>query len=333
PDGTRRIDLVPALNALCERFPNHGPIVVGLGLHRKMTDAELDPLRSFTPIQHDPDDVVRTCDVGGVVGSVFRPVAEAPFSIAVGVAELHQYAGLSGGHKAVAVGCGGRETILSLHHRDRVMAEGVRLGKLVGNPFRETVDALGRAARCLLALVYVPAADCWLCGDPDLVLGEALARLDPWQMHPGCSPGAVLTVPPAKAVSLYQASRAATYLALSPSPPVVDGGTIILRALCPEGLGCESGFVAALKNHAPPWSELLQGPAPTGPGSQRAVMLALLASKYELKIEGCENPDVFRSVGISATVEESSVPSTWLHVPHPFQCLPQVATPQEGGEG
>jgi hypothetical protein len=298
-----------------------------------MTEEELAPLRSFEPIQHDPDDVVRTCEVGGVKGTVFRPVAEAPFSIAVGVAELHQYAGLSGGHKAVAVGCGGRETILALHHRDRVMAPGVRLGQLDGNPFRETVDALGRAARCQLALVYVPAADCWLCGDPDLVLSEALSRLEPWQTQPEPVPGAVLYVPPAKAVSLYQASRAATYLALSPAPPVVPGGTIILRAACPEGLGCESGFVAALQEHSPPWSGLLQGPAPTGPGAQRAVMLALMARKYHLKIEGCEDPKVFRTVGIPATAGESAVPTTWLHVRHPFQCLPQVSSPQETDSG
>ena len=41
---------------------------------------------------------------------VARPVAEAPYAIVVGVVELHQYAGVSGGHKAVAVGCGGRQT-------------------------------------------------------------------------------------------------------------------------------------------------------------------------------------------------------------------------------
>ena len=298
-----------------------------------MTDEELAPLRSFEPIQHDPDDVVQTCTVGGVVGTVFRPVAEAPFSVSVGVAELHQYAGLSGGHKGVAVGCGGRETILALHHRDRVMAPGVRLGQLAGNPFRETVDALGRAARCQLALVYVPAADCWLCGDPDLVLIEALSRLDPWERCAERVPGAVLYVPSSKAVSLYQASRAATYLALSPSPPVQAGGTIILRAACPEGLGSESGFVSAMREHSPPWSGLLVGPAPTGPGAQRAVMLALMARKYQLKIEGCIHPEAFRSVGISAASDESVVPSTWIHVRHPFRCLPQVSSPQETNLG
>jgi hypothetical protein len=298
-----------------------------------MSTTELDSLQRFSPIQHDPDDVVETCQVDGISGSVFRPVAEAPFSVAVGVAELHQYAGLSGGHKAVSVGCGGRQTILALHHRERVMAEGVRLGQLAGNPFRSAVDVLGRAARCRLALVHVPAADCWLAGDPDLVLEEALLRMNPWEPCEQLAPGAVLTVPPAKAASLYQASRAATYLALSPSPPVVPGGTIVLRATCAEGLGSESGFIAALRAHPPPWTALLDGPPPSGPGAQRAVMLALMARRYRLRVEGCDNAEALQAVGIDARPDTVAVPSTWLRVPHPFQRLPQYASPPRTGSG
>ena len=33
-------------------------------------------------------------------------------------------------------------------------------------------------------------------------------------------------MPPVKAVSFYQASRAVTYLGLSPRPPLLDGATI-----------------------------------------------------------------------------------------------------------
>jgi nickel-dependent lactate racemase len=304
-----------------------GPIVVGLGLHRRMKPRELESISRFSPIQHDPDDCVATAVVNGIPGSVYRPVAEAPYAIAVGVVELHQYAGLSGGHKAVAVGCGGRETIAALHHRDMVTAPGVCIGALAGNPFRTVVNQLGHAAGCRLALVYVPAAECWLFGDPEGVLAEAMRRIQPWEMISNRAPGAVLDVPDSKASSLYQASRAATYLALSPQPPVVMGGTLILRAACSEGLGSEAGFVAAMKRTKPPWTEVLRGPPPRGPGAQRVVMLAKMAERYRLRVEGCSNPEALKAVGIDATSTVSEPPPTWLRVPHPFQRLPQCSDP------
>ncbi len=308
-----------------------GPVVVGLGLHRRMQAHELASIARFSPIQHDPDDCIETAVVDGLPGSVFRPVAQAPYAIAVGVVELHQYAGVSGGHKAVAVGCGGRKTISALHHRDMVTAQGVCIGSLSGNPFRDAVNRLGQAAGCRLALVYVPAAEQWLFGDPVGVLEEAMRRMDPWHMVSAHAPGAVLDVPDSKASSLYQASRAATYLALSPNPPVKDGGTLILRAACPEGLGSEEGFVAALNRFKPPWKELLLGDPPRGAGAQRAVMLAKMADRFQLRVEGCANPEALAAVGIDVTRSISEPPATWLRVPHPFQRLPQCSNSRATG--
>jgi hypothetical protein len=240
------------------------------------------------------------------------------------VGELHQYAGLSGGHKGVAVGCGARETIAALHHRDRVTSPGIAVGRVQGNPFREAVDVLGDAARCRLALLYLPALSLWLAGPPTQVIQEAAARLSPWRWEDHPAPGAVVTVRGPKAVSLYQASRAATYLALSPAPPLSPGATIFLDAPCPEGLGSEAGFRAALARCPPPWTELLTGPAPEGPGAQRAVMLALLAARYQLVLCGVEDPAPLQAVGIDARTGPPPQSSTWLAVPRPFQTLPQL---------
>ncbi|MFT5683323.1 MAG: hypothetical protein ACI8RZ_004254 [Myxococcota bacterium] len=325
PDITRPLDCVPALVALRSRLLGGMTVSIGLGLHRRMTDAELAPLSGFAPIQHDPDDAVPTITVMGIPGAVGRPVAEAAWSIGVGIAELHQYAGISGGHKAVAVGCGGRGTIAALHHRDRVCAPGVRLGQLEGNPFRAAIDGLGEAAGCRLCLLYVPSARRWLAGPPRAVVAHAAAMLDPWQTVPRCAPGALLRVPPAKAASLYQASRAATYLALSPNPPIVLGGTLLLEAACPEGLGAEAGFVAAMRAHSPPWQGLLTGPPPMGAGAQRAVMFALMAQRFRLRVTGCSSAAALREVGIDATEEPAALPPGWLDVPEPFHRLPQVS--------
>jgi len=300
-----------------------GPVVVGLGLHRPMTPAELAPIARWAPEQHDPDDVVSTGVVNGIPGWVAPSIAAAAWSVSVGVGELHQYAGISGGHKGVSVGCGGRETILALHHRDRITAAGVEVGRIDGNPFREAVDGLGRAARCRLALLYLPAVDLWLAGDPDAVVADAVSRLSPWTWTQDLAPGAVVQVRGPKAVSLYQASRAATYLGLSPAPPLRPGATIVLEAKCSEGLGSEAGFCAALGSGPPPWSHLLEGAPPEGAGAQRGVMLALLAARYRLVVHGVEDPAALRAVGIEAYRSPAPQDPTWLQVPHPFQSLPQ----------
>ena len=327
PDGTRHLDIVSALNALSKRIPDMGPVVIGLGLHRPMMEEELVHLHRFNPIQHDPEDCVPTAVINGIPGAVFRPVAQSSYAISVGVVELHQYAGLSGGHKALSVGCGGRNTIAALHHRDMVTAKGVGIGALSGNPFREAVDDLGQAGGCRLALVYVPAIDRWMFGDPSAVLREALSQMDPWEPIHTLAPGAVLSVPKSKASSFYQASRAATYLALSPHPPVAEGGTIVLRAPCSEGLGSESGFVDVLHDHQPPWQSLLTGEAPGGAGVQRALMLAKLAERYRLVVEGCSCAAELQALGIAASATTVRRPATWLRVPRPFQRLPQYVGP------
>ena len=261
-----------------------------------MTTDELRPIHAWNPLQHDPDDVVCTTDFDGIPGAVGRPIAEAAWALSVGVVELHQYAGFSGGHKGVSVGCGGRQTLLELHSRKRVMRPGVGLGQTENNPFRAAVDALGRAANCRLALVYVPSAKVWVAGPPEQVVREAGRLCQPWSWVDRMWPGAVLRVPPSKGISLYQASRAATYLALSPRPPVAAGGLLVLDAACEEGLGSEAGFVDALERGGPPWAELLTGPPPTGPGAQRAVMLALMARRYRIRVMGCQAASELRRV-------------------------------------
>ena len=327
PDLTRSLPLQKALETLSERAPNH-QVVIGLGLHRRMTEEELAPLQRWDITQHDPDDCIPTVNVMGVPGAVGRNLAQTDWKISVGVCELHQYAGLSGGHKGISIGCGGRQTIETLHHRDRIVQPGVEVGRLDGNPFRNAIDLLGRAAGCRLALNWVPALRLWMAGPPESVVREALSRMKPWQNVAEPAPGARLRVPPSKARSLYQASRAATYLGLSPNPPLQPEAIIAIEASCEEGLGSESGFVDAIKAHEPPWTRLLTGEAPQGAGAQRAVMLALLARRYRIRIYGCTNPDALRKQGFWACGEPAPCEPGWLDVPAPFHRLPQLMGPE-----
>ena len=76
----------------------------------------------------------------------------------------------------------------------------------------------------------------------------------------------------------------------------------------------------------PPWQSLLEGPAPTGGGLQRAFMLARLAHRYHLIVAGCRDPEALRAMGIDATAEpaESVAGPGALEVPEPFTQLPQL---------
>lgn len=325
PDGTRAMDVGAVLHALAPRLGSRATAIVGLGLHRRMAGHEL-PRSPIPLVQHDPDDVVPTATIDGIPGAVARACAEAEVVLGVGVVELHQYAGFSGGHKAVAVGCGGRATIDALHHRDRVTAPGVALGRLAGNPFRDTIDALGRAARCTWCLLS--AGERWVAGEPGAALAEAAAQLRCWIDVPRRYAQAVVRVRGPKAASFYQASRAYTYLALSDAPPLLPGAPIVLDAPCPESLGLGSGeiaFASILRSTPAPWSALLDGPAPSGGGTQRAIMLALAMRRHPLVLAGLDDPRPFERLGIPVLATAPADAPGTLVVPSPFTALPRLA--------
>ena len=327
PDGTRPVDVAEALAALRPWLDGDVRAVVGLGLHRPMRADEL-PASPFPLDQHDPDDTVPTAIVDGIPGGVSRHLVGADVVLGVGIVELHQYAGFSGGHKAVSVGLGARATLDALHHRDRVTAPGVLLGRLDDNPFRAAVDGLGEAAGCAWTLLR--AGDAWFAGEPRATLRRAAASLDCWWDVPRRHPAAVLKVPPRKAANFYQASRAATYLGLSDDPPLAAGATLYLDAACPEGLGegdGERAFAQVLAAGAAPWGGLLDGPAPVGAGTQRAVMLAATLRRFDLVVCGVRDPAPLRAVGLAATSApaEAVAPPDALVVTDPFGKLPRFA--------
>lgn len=323
PDHTRPMDVSTALEAVVKCLTKTPRVVVGLGLHRQMTSEELAPIQSWNPIQHDPDDVVYVGQSGGIQGFVSRAVCEADAALIIGLVELHQYAGFSSGYKGIVVGCGGRETIRQLHRRELVLSKGVCVGQLEGNPFRMHIDAIGAQSNARWALVYVPALKCWAFGEPKALIAAIAEKSQPWMFLNQRYKRAIVRVPSCKQSSLYQASRAASYLALSPSPPLLHGAEIIIEAPLEEGLGAERGFVTTMEASIAPWSELLSGPEPTGAGAQRAVILALMAQKVTLVLRGCHNPGYFQQLGFNASEEKARLDAETLLVDNIFERIPQ----------
>ncbi len=131
-------------------------VIVAVGLHRATTDAEkraklgsvVDRVRVF---DSDGSDPTKWADLGtippyGVPGLTQRVVKDADLVVATGIVEPHQYAGYSGGRKTIAIGCCGEPVITATHGMRFLEDPGVRLGRIAGNPFHETIRELARRA-------------------------------------------------------------------------------------------------------------------------------------------------------------------------------------------
>jgi hypothetical protein len=120
-----------------------------------------------------------------------------------------------------------------------------------------------------------------------------------------------LEVPAAKAQSFYQASRAATYVALAERPAIRHGGRLILDAPCPEGLGAGSGeraFAKALeRGRERLLEELRTDDKAIAGGEQRAYVLALALERAEIVTVGAAPMPELAAFGIPscASVEEA----------------------------
>jgi len=220
-------------------------IVVALGLHRQMSEAELeqtvgtDVYRRVRVVNHDP---ARTVRVGvtqrGTPVEFLKDVVEADLRVCLGNLEFLYVVGYSGGAKAILPGCASLATITA-NHSMMVRPEAVG-GRIEGNPVRadieEAVAMLGvdfilnvlvDAEHRVLAAVAgdVTAAHrrgCEMVAERGKVPIPRLA--DVVVASPGGYP---------KDVNLYQAQKALDNAACAMRP----GGIVILVAECSEEIG------------------------------------------------------------------------------------------------
>ncbi|MBI2325026.1 MAG: nickel-dependent lactate racemase [Chloroflexi bacterium] len=337
PDDT----LVPALLDELNRggiADERITIVVAVGLHRATTDAEKREklgegvVGRARVVDSDGRDPSKWADLGsippyGVPGLTQKLVKEADLVVATGIVEPHQYAGWSGGRKTVAIGCCGEPVITATHGMRFLDDPGVRLAKLEGNPFHETVTEIARRAGLRFCLNVVTddreRVVAVAAGSPDAVLTE-LVRV-----------GAALYTKPIekqydvviagvgapKDVNLYQASRAATYLRFAPTPVVREGGVIVIPAQLPEGAGEGPGerrFLAALERAASPAAVVEAARRHFEGGEQRAVMVALTLQHCLVVIAASEAADVVQRAKLRVAVDvEEALDIAYEHIGRP----------------
>jgi nickel-dependent lactate racemase len=333
-------------------------VIVAVGLHRATTDAEkreklggvVDRVRVVDSNGRDPDALV---DLGpippyGVPGSTQRIIKDADLVIATGIVEPHQYAGYSGGRKTVAIGCCGEPVITATHGMRFLEDPGVRLAKIEGNPFHETITEIARRAGLRFCLNVVTddreRVVAVAAGAPDDVLRDLVDVASRLYTRPIAKQYDIVIagVGKPKDVNLYQASRAATYLRFAPTPVAREGGAIIIAAQLDEGAGEGAGeqrFFAALERAESPGEVVDAARRHFEGGEQRAVMVALTLQHCLVIVAASEAPEIVRLAKLRAAVDvEEALDIAYEHigrptrasvllVPHALHTLPVVRPP------
>jgi nickel-dependent lactate racemase len=291
-------------------------VVVGLGLHRPMTDDELAAAlgeHADLAVNHDPD---RTVEVGRVDGcsiTLFEPLAGVDTLCSTGMVEPHQYAGFSGGAKTAVIGAGGESQIRYTHGPELLGREGVRLGRVEDNPFRAFVDRAGDAVgvEFCLNVTHTPAGILGAsAGDPRAVVADLATRArEALAVEVTDSYDAVIAgVGAPKDANLYQASRAATYVALGAQNPLRPGGRIVVPAELSEGAGQGTGerrfheWLSGATDAASLYEAMREG---YDPGAQRAFVLARVLREHPVTVTNSACPDLVEDCLLDAapTVE------------------------------
>ena len=333
-------------------------IIVAVGLHRATTDAEkreklgsvVDRVRVVDSDGRDPAALV---DLGpippyGVPGSTQKIVKDADLVVATGIVEPHQYAGYSGGRKTIAIGCCGEAVITATHGMRFLEDPGVRLAKIEGNPFHQTIVEIARRAGLRFCLNVVTDDServvAVAAGAPDDVLRDLVAVAARLYTRPIAKQYDIVIagVGKPKDANLYQTSRAATYLRFAPTPVVREGGAIIIAAQLEDGAGEGTGeqrFFAALERAESPAAVVEAARHHFAGGEQRAVMLALTLQHCLVVIAASEAPEVVRLAKLRAAVDvEEALDIAYEHigrparasvllVPHALHTLPVVQPP------
>jgi nickel-dependent lactate racemase len=292
-------------------------IIIATGLHRPSTEKEKEALlgdeipRRYRLIDHlaaEPgqlEHLGRTED--GIPITVNRLAYEADLLLATGVVELHQYAGYSGGGKTVGIGLAGEPTIRRVHSLAMLERTGIGVGNVCGNPFRQAVEEIARAAglRFVVNVVLNQRQQVahLAAGEPRAVLAalaDSVRRMSSVGIDRPCRL-VIAGVGYPKDANLYQLSRAASYLAYGPNPAVAEGGVIILAAEDEEGIGgglAEQGFYELMSRAADPNQVIARLKRDEGqPGGQRAYVMAQVLKICRVMIVGSRYPELARRIG------------------------------------
>jgi len=257
-------------------------VMVGTGAHRPLAPAELDELlgshwagrlRVLNHDAHGETVAVGTTRRGNEV-RVSRAFAEAEVRLALGLVEPHEFAGFTGGRKAVLPAVAAYETIIRNHSLELMSHPLARPGVLNGNPIHEEMAEAARLAG--LHFIVNVTLDRELrplavaAGDPDAAHAELVrfvkryARVEPpAEVEAPDEPPDLIVTGPGRPldINLYQSVKPLVAV----EPWTGRDTTTVLLSRCWDGTGS---------------AEMLEAFAG---GAQPAEVLRRLASDYTIE--------------------------------------------------
>ena len=319
PDGTRCAHLGTILPRLRKRLNGEAEVIVATGLHRPPTQSELSDLagKTFKTRVHSQRKADLICLDKRVPIWLNKKVLEADHVVSIGTIEPHLYAGYSGGAKTIAIGLAGEPTISFTHHPRFLDHSGVKLGKVDGNPFQDMLWRIVRNLPFSLAINIINDQEGRpiriFAGAPKEVfkkgtdLAEKVFKVEAGEQRDLV----VCEVGYPKDVNLYQASRAINHVVNVSRPVVKKGGSIVIVADLPEGIGKGMGeerFGKVLRS-AKTAKELTAGFKTKGclAGEHRAYMVAKALGYANVIFAGKNAPDCTKGINIIKGIPASSL--------------------------
>lgn len=229
-------------------------LLVATGTHRDNTREELERmlgkkiLDEFRVLNHHCQDDENMVELGktreGIPVVINRLFCEAEVKILTGTIGPHHGAGFSGGRKSLLPGLASLST-LKRHHGFHMRSPKPAMGWVEGNRFHEAAVEAARMARVDFILntvqndrkeiTHVVAGDveqAWLDG--------VRASREIFEVQVPEPAEIVITSPGGfpKDINLWQSQKSMSAAELV----VKDGGTVILSAECPDGVGAQGFF-------------------------------------------------------------------------------------------
>jgi hypothetical protein len=254
-DATRAVPSAKLLPLVLEELSaggidaGHVDVVIGTGAHRAATDAELHTilggLYGRVVVQSHDARAASLVEAGrsrrGTPVLVNRTVAEADLRIALGEVEPHEFAGFTGGRKAILPAVAGDATIVANHALEMLTAPGVGVGLLDGNiVHEEMVEACRLAGLDFIVNVTIDRrleVTAVAAGGPEAAHADLVGSV---RRHAGVTlerrPDVIVCGPDRPLdINLYQGTKTLTSI-----KPVVGPLTaVVFVSPCHEGVGAD----------------------------------------------------------------------------------------------
>lgn len=254
PDSTRGLPLNQIFKLLIKELQeaeirlDQIKVVIALGVHRKLTGDEIANIigeeffNKLNVVNHDPYDKDNLVILGntkyGTPVEVNKLVFESDFRIVIGKVEPHEFAGFSGGRKAILPGVCSEKTIKANHRPEMILNEYAKPGSLEKNIIHLDMIEAARLLKVHFSINCVLNSKNEFIG---LFIGDIFSAHQKSVnfLKSYCKvtlhnyPDIIITTPgyPLN-IDFYQSIKAL----IAVEPICKEGSVVILYSSCPEGI-------------------------------------------------------------------------------------------------